>query len=454
MPRIPLPAVLLAACASSGCHSYAPAPVDLAAHARAFAARLDDATALLAGAPAAADGAPFDLRDGIDRREAHLLAVWFHPECRLARRRAGVAEVVRDEAGRWVDPALDLDAARILETVQHPWLLAAQVGLTLPLSGRLQAERDLADAAHGSALVAARAVEADVVQRTDAAFAHWSAERRRRDLLVDLGDRLRELEAIAVRLADAGERTQQEARAFTLERLLREAELVHAEHVAANGELALKRLLGLHPTAVVTFVPDLLPPLRVATAAERQRVLFDGPQLALLRRAYEQAERTLALEVDRQWPDFVLRPGYQEEDAQPRLALGLSVPLPLFAGNTPAIRRAEAEREAAAEALRGRSEEVVHELAAAELQLEAADRQRDLVTRQLVPLAQQQVADVRRLAELGQLEPLLMLDALVRAHGAGLQAIAADLAAADATIAINALFWHEPAATDGPEESR
>ncbi len=454
MPRTPLPTILLAACASGGCHSYAPAPVDLAAHARAFAARLGDAGAMLGKTPAAADAAPFDLGDGIDRREAWLLAVWFHPECRLARRRAGVAEVVRDEAGRWVDPSLDLDAARILETVPHPWLLAAQVGLTLPLTGRLQAERDLADAGHGAALVAARAVEADVVQRIDAAFAHWTAERRRRDLLVELCDRLRELEAIAGRLATAGERTQQEARAFTLERLLRAAELVQAEHAVAGRELALKRLLGLHPSAAVTFAPDPLPPLRVATAAERQRRLFDGPQLALLQHAHEQAERALALEVDRQWPDLVLRPGYQEEDAQPRLALGLSLPLPLFAGNTPAIRRAEAEREAAAEALRGRSEEVVHALAAAELQLEAAERQRDLVRHELVPLAQQQVADVRRLAELGQLEPLLMLDALVRAHTAGLQAIAADLAAADATIAINQLFWHAPPADHDREEPR
>ncbi|MBL8727031.1 MAG: TolC family protein [Planctomycetes bacterium] len=444
MHRLPNAALLLAIGASSGCHSYAPAPVDLAEHARAFAARLADASALLAEKPAAPGAAPFDLGDGIDRREAHLLALWFHPDGRLARRRAGVAEVVRDEAGRWVDPTLDVDVARILETVPHPWLVVTRIGFTLPLSGRLQLERDLATAAHATALVEARTIEAELVRRTDAAFAHWRADRRRADLLRDLCARLGELEAIAVRLAAAGERTQQEARAFTLERLLRQAELAQSEAAAAGGELTLKRLLGLHPTAPVHFVPDPALALQVPDAAERRLQLSTGPRLAALQLGYEQSERALRLEIRKQWPDLVLSPGLDEEDAQLRLALGLSLPLPLFTGNTPAIRRAEAEREAAAEALRGRSEQAVHDLAAAELQLAAAERQRELVAAELVPLAQQQVADVRRLAELGQLEPLLMLDALVRAHTAGMQAIAADLAAAEATVAIDSLFWNDP----------
>ncbi len=353
-----------------------------------------------------------------------------------------------------MDPTLDVDVVRILETVPHPWLLATRIGFTLPLSGRLQLERDLATAAHGTALIEARTVEAEVVRHTDAAFAHWRADRRRADLLQDLCTRLAELEAIAARLAAAGERTQQEARAFTLERLLRQAELAQSEAAAAAGELTLKRLLGLHPSAPVQFTATAPPPLQVPDAAERQRQLFAGPRLAALQHGYEQSERALALEVGRQWPDLVLRPGYDEEDAQPRLALGLSLPLPLFAGNTPAIRRAEAERSVAAEALRGRSEQAVHELAAAELQLAAAERQQQLVRGELVPLAQQQVADVRRLAELGQLDPLLMLDALVRAHAAGMQAIAADLAAAEAAVAIDSLFWNDAPTAARHEDHR
>lgn len=444
-------AIACLAAAAVGCHSYEPAPVDLQAHLRAFAARLPDVVRHLQGAATGPGEAPFDLHDGIDRREAHLLTVWFAPSCRLARQRAGIAAVARDEAGRWNDPTLSAYARRFLASLQNPWLITTAVGFTLPLSGRLDGERALAAAELDAAVVAARAAEAQAVQRTDAAFARWSADRHRVELLRELSEQVRELEQLARELADAGERTEQEARAFTLERLAREAELAQAEAAAAAGVLQLKRLVGLHPDAEVTFVPDLAPPLRVADAAQRRERLATGPRLAELQRAHTTAERQLELEVARQWPDLTLAPGWENEEAEPALALGSNLPLPLFRGNTPAIRTAEAERSAAAEALRAGLEEALHDLAAAELQLDAARRQQELVTRELLPLSQQQVDDGRRLAALGELQPLLILDALVRAHTARSQAIAADLAVAEATVAVNSLFWNELPAEPGEE---
>ncbi|MBL9075917.1 MAG: TolC family protein [Planctomycetes bacterium] len=443
MHRHTVPAVLLCAVAAA-CHGYAPAPVDLHAHLRAFAARLPDPTAAPPDAAPPRPGA-FDLRDGIDRREAATLAIWFHPDCRLARRRAGAAQVARDEAGRWHDPTLDVDAARILESVPHPWLLAAGIGLSLPLSGRLDGERALAAAELDAAVVAARIAEADAVHGADLAFARRAAAERRAAVLRELGERLGELEAIAQRLAAAGERTALEARAFTLERLARAAELAQAEHAAAAATLALKRCLGLHPEARVEFTTEAELPLQIDATDQRQERLLTGPRLAAAQHAHAVAERRLALAVAAQWPDLQLGPGWQEEDAEPRAALGISLPLPLFAGNTPAIRRAEADRETTAEALRTSLEQALHDLAAAELALCAAREQRDLVREGLLPTAWQQVADGRRLAELGELQPLLLLDALVRAHDAALQAIAADLAVAEATAAVNHLFWNPPA---------
>jgi outer membrane protein TolC len=454
MTRIPLAAVLLAASIGGGCHSYAPAPVDLVEHVRAFAARVPDQLAPLTGATVAPAGDTFDLADGIGRQEARLLALWFHPDCRNARLQAGVTAAVRDEAGRWVDPTLQLYAANFPSGFPYDWLLQAQVAFTIPLSGRLQLERDLASAEHAARLVEARAVEAAVVNRTDAAWARWTATLQQRELLQQLGQDLQALEAIALRLAAAGELTQQEARAFTLERLLRAAELAQADNTTAAAELELKRLLGLHPAAAVRFVPDLSPALLHADASTRQQQVLAGPRLAVLQQRHATAEQSLALAVRKQWPDLVLAPGWQEEEDSSAVALGVNLPLPLWNANIQAIRRAEAERAAAAEALRGAVETTLHDLAIAELQLAAARQQLDLVRRELVPLAQQQVADSRRLAELGQLEPLLILDALVRTYGASTQALAAALAAAEATVAINSLFWNELPAADGGGESR
>jgi outer membrane protein TolC len=427
---------LLLLCAAA-CHSYAPAPVDLAAHAAAFAARLPDGPTLRALQPADAEPFAVDLADGIDRREARWIAICFQPDCRLARAAAGAAAVDVAHAGTLPDPELTADAARILEAVPHRWLAGAAVRLTLPLSGRLSLARQLAEAVADEQLAAAYAAERAAAAAVDAAWCRYSAEHVRRTQLEELCARLRDLEAIARRLAEDGALSQAGARAFALERARRELELQAAADAIAAGELELRRLLGLHPSAPVAFVPDLIVTPDIADGAARLASLPTTPRLVQLRLAHRRTERALELAVREQWPDLVLAPGWQEEDAQPRAALGLVLPLPLWAGNRRAIARAHAERDLAADALRAGHEEAVHALAAAELRVARAAARAGIVFEQLVPLADRQVDDCRRLAALGQLEPLLLLDALVRAHDARQQAIDAALEHALAIAAQN-----------------
>jgi transcription termination factor Rho len=64
-----------------------------------------------------------------------------------------------------------------------------------------------------------------------------------------------------------------------------------------------------------------------------------------------------------------------------------------------------------------------------------------LLETQLLPLAELQVTEAKRLAELGQLDTLLILDAVTRAYDAQLAVIDATLAEAEATVDLNALFW-------------
>ncbi|HEX5050270.1 MAG TPA: TolC family protein [Planctomycetota bacterium] len=444
---------MLATTVAAACHSYSPAPVDLRRHALEFAARLPDPATLAAFGADAPLGAQIDLQDGIDLREARLLAVLLNPDCRLARLRAGVARIERDHAGRWVDPELGGDFSRILEDVAHPWLAAGHIALTLPLNGRLGLERDLADTHHRTARLAARVAEARTENQLDAAWVGWSAAQQRVGLLREQIERLRQLETIATTLGNAGTLTQLAVRAFPLERLQREGELGLAEAALATAELAIKQLLGLHPEAPVRFLPALAIDAHVEAGQRAQR-LFTSPRLLLLQGAHDAAEAALALAVRKQWPDLVLRPGFEEEDAQPRLALGFSLPIPLFSGNDAEIYRAEAERDLQALVLRNGYEALVQELAADELHLAATLRQRALIDTELLPLARQQVADGRRLAELGQLEPLLILDALTRAHQAEVMALDAKLAEAQATIAINSLFWSETTTNPAAETNR
>lgn len=425
----------LLAAAAAACHAYEPAPVDLAAHAQLFAARLPDAAALRASAPGHTGAV--DLADGLDLAEGRVVAAAFHPDCRLARLEAGVARADADHAGTLPDPELSADVARILESVPHRWLAAGSLALTLPLNGRLALERDLAAARLDERLARAWRAEREARDRLDAAWARWSADRARSLELRDLCARLQDLAAIADRLAAAGSLSRGGARVFALELRQRELELDAAATAAAAGELEVRQHLGLHPDAPVTLVPALVVPAHAADAAARAARLATSPALLPLHAAHHAAEAELALAVRRQWPDLVLRGGFEEEDAEPRAAFGLSLPLPLFSGNDAAIARARAGRELAAEALRAGHERAQQDLARAELLLQHAARRQQTIAEQLLPLAEQQLADGRRLAELGQLEPLLLLDAVVRLHAARTAALDSALAVALATVAVN-----------------
>lgn len=449
---------MLAAVVLGGCQTYSPEPVDLAAHARLFAARVPEAggiaafAARLRGADAGSGGVDFG--DGIDLHEAHCLALLFHPDLRTSRLRAGVAKVSAETAGRWADPTLSGDVVKILESVAHPWLVGGAIGLTLPITGRPGLERDLAVSQHAQALVEARLAEARTLDALDTQWVRLGAGRARVELLTDLRERLAALESVATQLAENQLITHLAARTFTLERVARQVELARVEAAVAAAELEVKQLMGLPPDAALHLLATTSVASREPDPAERRAKLLDGPRLALGQRDHEVSERHLALAVRKQWPELTLLPGFQEEDAQPRAALGFSLPLPLWNANAREIAEARALREVTAQELRAAVERALAALARAELHARASVAQRATVDTALVPLAEQQIADGRRLVELGQLDTLLILDSLSRGHQAKAAAIDAALAEAEATIELNSLFWPTLSLGDDQEAPR
>jgi len=406
-----------------GCHSYNPMPVDLDEHLAAFANRAPTATAT----------------GGLQRADARELAKIFHPDARLARRRAGVATAQRDHAGAWVDPQLQTNLQRILENVPYQGVAMAQVALTLPINGRLEKQRDLANRRRDVALVRAWAIEQRVANDLDEAWVAWTAASRRTVVFRATKDSLEQLEDIANALVDAGSLGKPGARVFTLERRQKQAAEAMATANEHAARLEVLRLIGLHPDARLTLQADLAIRPFVAERSARRTAMRASPRLRIQENEYAATEANLLLQIRKQWPDLQLAPGWQEEDGEPRASLGFNLQLPIFTGNDPAIAKAAADRELAAEALRTTIEQLTQELAIAEVRLTAATEQAERFAELLV-IARQQIEDGRQLARAGQLDPMLMLDALLRVHNVQITAIAADEAAARAAITINTLL--------------
>ena len=418
-------AVAGAAAALAGCQQYRPQPLDLASHEAAWRARTpgDDAVQAFAdrlAEGATRDAAPFDPDDGLSLAEGELVALGFNPDLRLARLRAGVAGASAEHAGRWDDPEFAIDVVRITESVPDRWVITPSLAFTIPISGRLAAEKARARAATHAALD--RVAEEEWRTRRDVrhAWLDWSAALVRLEEQQALLDSMEPLVASMTSLAQAGEMLRTESALFSLERSQRRYELLRMRGRAAESEQRVRALLGLSPDAPLALRPTLaLGDAPDAEAKPVQRSLT----LARLAQEYEVAEQTLRREVRKQYPDLTIGPLYEDDQGQSRIGFLAGFPVPILNANRQAIAEASAQRELARAAYETEYERIAGALAAARARAASLHAEREAILREMVPLVDRQLADARDLLDLGEISGLVLLESLVRAHDTRLHLI-------------------------------
>lgn len=444
-----------AALAAIGCRSYEPAPLDLDAtrrhwlerspsdeSARQFAERLFRTENI-------ADSLVFDPSDGLSLPEGEAVALVFNRELRVARLEADVARATRDFAGRWEDPVAGVDIERIISGVDEPWVVAGTIGLTIPISGRLDAAKTLARVEHTEALQALAAEEWATRAALRERWIEWSAQLQRVRVSADVHDRLNEIVSLVERQHEAGEISRVDARLFRVQLISSEADLISARARVYELELQLRGLLGLSPEAPVQLLETLTfdAPALDADAA-RAAMETRNLELASVRAAYDAAEAALNLEIRKQYPDLTIGPGFGEDQGDERVLLGLRMPIPLWNQNAQGVAEAAAEREAARARFDSEYERLALELQVASARLDAALEVRHTVESTLIPLADEQEADARRIAELGEFDPLLILQSLIAQRDAKARLI--DARAAESIGAVRRSFLIGPPPSVAP----
>lgn len=418
-------AVLLCA----ACQGYDPMPLDTGEHLSAWAKRnpRDASVVEYAKKLAQADKqsrAAYNLDDGVSLHEAEVIALFFNPDLRVARLHADVAQAGAREAGYWDNPELEVDAARILASVENPWILGGGISFTLPLSGRKGVEEDLAWAEHG-------VTRAQVVQAEWEVLVELRTLWRERTLLIEQQrltegfiEDVRTVQEVADALVEANELVALDARLFELEIATQRGTLARLATQQRDAELRLRELMGLRPDAPLTLNGALESP--PALPGKRQdELLARNPLLDIKRSEYEVSEQHLRLEIRKQYPDLTIGGGYELEEGQSRIGIGFGIPIPIINLNKEGIARAKAKRLAVRAEFEGEVEKLLHRLARAELRWNASREQRAFIEREIAPLADRQVEDARQLAELGEFEALTQLEALSRQHEARMNVLEA-----------------------------
>ncbi|MCX5652857.1 MAG: TolC family protein [Planctomycetota bacterium] len=432
--------------ALGGCKSYERSTLDLDRTQREFLLRALDGPVLEemnARAQASAGATAFDPSDGISLAEAEAIALVFNRDLRIARLAAGVTQASAENGGLWRDPTLGVDLTQIVSGASQGLEAIVTVGFTLPISGRLELEKQRLGAEHAAELARVADREWQTIAALRRAWTERAATAREVEAARDVLGRVEQVTAIVDRMEQAGELARIEARLFRIEDAKLRSRLASLESDLARASHAVEAILGLPPTAGRAFSGEFASSTRAA-AEGRDAVLAaiaaTNPAVLAARADYEIAERTLEEEIRKQWPDLDLAPGYGEQDGDRQFVLGIGVVLPVLNGNRAGIAMAEAKREAA----RGRAESELQRalgaLLAAEERLAQSVSRRDALERTLVPLVEAQYEETRAVARLGEVKTLVLLESLKQQLEARNELIAARRDEALAAIDIDELI--------------
>lgn len=387
-------AALLAGCAGQ---PYVPAPIDPPAEqARWLGARVDDPALREALARQGVDTGVWPL-PAWDLDALTVLALSRHPELAVARaeqRRADAARAVaRQRGGQGVEVTAEHHSVRSEQG--SPWTLGVVFDTLLTGRARRAAQADAADA-----------LADEAVQR--AAQTVWQVRQRVRSVQRALYFAQQRAEA-----ADAAAALQGAVAAAQQARLARgaigarEALLADEAHAEAGRQAALAadavgrarldlaEAVGLPGTVLDTLalrfdgLADAEAPLPPALALQRAALLHRVDLRAGLAR-YAAADAQLRLELARQWPELVLKPGYAWDQGDNRWSLGLALNLPPGGDNGAPIAQASALREVEAQRCRALQVAALAALDAARQALAAAD------ARQAAAKARWQASGARR----------------------------------------------------------
>ena len=414
---------------AGGCAHYQSAPLNP----EQFASSLEQRSEMNeAGAPKPAT------LSAVTLEEAEAIALFYNPTLRAARLKALIPAVGARKAGRWDNPEISADVLRIVEAVEEPWIIGSSLAFTIPISGRLSVERSKASAEAYAALVESWRAEQKVLQSLREAWVAWEARERALEATRESLQHLASVTAITQKLEDAGELVAAEAVVFRMAAARANTDLARMEAAAAQARQAVLAELGLLPTTPITFQRGAESMDKDATVS-REDLLARNPDVVQSAADYAVAEEALRLEIRSQYPDIQLGPAYGREDAQDRVGVGVSIPVPIFNRNGRAIAEAAASRDAARAVWEEAAQRAIMESSSLTVALAAAERHRTQLHEDLMPLAEEQLEGARRLADQGEVNALLLLEALNAHRDTHIELIDADADVARVAIAIRAL---------------
>ena len=378
----------------AGCVHYQAAPLSPQHSADEFAARRldgaqlrDDLARLL---PQATDTWP---PHEWDRAQLLAVALTQNPQLSVARAEVGAARSREVTAAQTPNPDLTLQSEYARHD-SHPWLYGVSLNWLLRSPEQRRLEIEIAGVDTGNAHLQLMDQAWSVRRELAAALSEWESGRRRLILLSRLAAAQDRLLALEKQRVAAGEDSPSELVSSQQARIQIERQVAELREGVDAAQAAAAKALGLPPQALdgMTLAwPDWGEPPAIDAEKERtarEQALLSRADLGIAIGEYAAAEAKLRLSIARQYPQFVLSPGYYWDHGIAKFPFDVGFTVP-FNGNKGEIAEARAGRELAAQRMLALQAGIYGEIVAAEraehiarASADAADRQLEAARRQ------------------------------------------------------------------------
>ena len=334
-----------------------------------------------------------------DRAELLAVALIQNPQLAVARAQVKAALSHEITAAQAPNPDLTLQSEYARHD-SHPWLYGVSLNWLLRSPERRRLDTEIAELDTGNARLQLMDQAWAVRSALAAALSDWESGHRRSSLLDRLAAAEDRLLALERQRVEAGEDAPIELLTIQQARIQIERQEAELREAVDAAQVAAAKALGLPPQALdgVAFAwPDWGEPpvVNEDTRREtREQALLSRADLGVALAAYAAAEAKLQQSVARQYPQFVLSPGYYWDHGIAKFPFDVGFTLP-FNRNKGEIAEARAGRELAGQSMLALQADIYGEIVAAERAEHVARASTDAAERQLdAARRQKQTADL------------------------------------------------------------
>jgi cobalt-zinc-cadmium efflux system outer membrane protein len=285
-----------------------------------------------------------------------LVALYYHPDLKVARAKWEVSEAGIVTAGQRPNPRFNFLPQFVTNAAsgESPWVLPPILDIPIETAGKRKYRME-------------RAFHLSEAARQEMYTTIWRIRSRLRQDLLDLNMWLETEkgleEQVALQQGIVQMLAQRLKYGYVSLPILTQARISQdqtriasedAQRQVAEARVKVAQSLGISVSALAgieisfRFVDDLPEHLNVEEI--RRKALLRRPDILAALAKFESAQSALQLQIARQYPDITLGPGYEYDQELNKWGIGLSIDLPILNRNEGPIAEAEAKRkEVAAE---------------------------------------------------------------------------------------------------------